>query len=607
MPINVIINLCQFTQIENEFYLILFIKDGENMKKVIKILGFIFILILCINKKSTNVKGLVDNNKEVNIPQICITTSSNIGYGEYTKVNISVDGINNEGKIKIRGNSTMWADKKAYKIKFNKKQDVLGMGKAKKWVLLANAYDKTLMRNKLIFDFGSNLNFEYTPKSKYVDLYINGVYKGDYLLVEPVEVNKNRLNINTDNGDCLLEVESCRVDKDTSYITTNLGIRLGINEPEKADNEKMERILQYLNNFEEDIVNYDYESYKNYVDLKSFVDFYITNEYFKNYDIRNSSTRFYIKQGILYAGPLWDYDLSCGNLNDYYMHYNNMNTSGLSYEGLYVRLLKWFEYLTNDEKFMELVKERYKELQPKIQNLYEDNSLGENQIDNLYRTNYSSFVRNYSETGYKVNYAYYHLERVPDDTLEENVEYLRDWLRKRNDWLIDTFGIEDVNSYKYIAKKSLENQIDMTKYTDLQKIKIQKVIDKLKLEINCANSNEEVDQIVNKLQNEIDKALRDNIDLNKSKKDSKNEIQLYKDQVKFKEKQEEKIDSVIETGNNEIDNAIDEDEIKIRVRQVKAKINAIIESGDINKYYVNFFVMIISLYLMKRYKVRNAQ
>lgn len=232
------------------------------MKRIIKILGFIFLLILCVNKKSTNVKGLVDNNQEVNIPQICITTSSNIGCGEYTKVNISIDGTNNEGKIKIRGNSTMWADKKAYKINFDKKQDILGMGKAKKWVLLANAYDKTLMRNKLIFDFGSSLNFEYTPKSKYVDLYINGVYRGNYLLIEPIEVNKNRLNINTDNGDCLLEVESCRIDKETSYITTNLGIRLGINEPKQADNERMNEILQYLNKFEEDIANYNYESYK---------------------------------------------------------------------------------------------------------------------------------------------------------------------------------------------------------------------------------------------------------------------------------------------------------------------------------------------------------
>ena len=232
------------------------------MKRIIKILGFIFLLILCINKKSTNVKGLVDNNQEVNIPQICITTRSTPPPGEYTKVNISIDGTNNEGKIKIRGNSTMWADKKAYKINFDKKQDVLGMGKAKKWVLLANAYDKTLMRKKLIVDFGSSINFEYTPKSKYVDLYINGVYRGNYLLIEPIEVNKNRLNINTDNGDCLLEVESCRIDKETSYITTNLGIRLGINEPKQADNERMNEILQYLNKFEEDIANYNYESYK---------------------------------------------------------------------------------------------------------------------------------------------------------------------------------------------------------------------------------------------------------------------------------------------------------------------------------------------------------
>lgn len=251
---------------------------------------------------------------------------------------------------------------------------------------------------------------------------------------------------------------------------------------------------------------------------------------------------------------------------------------------------------------MNLIKERYKELQPKIQNLYEDNDLGKNQIDKIYSTNYSSFVRNYSETGYEVDVADYHLERIPDSTLEENIEFLREWLRNRNSWLIDALEIDDINSYRYIAKNNLEKSVDMSQYNDLQKLKIEKVINKLKLEINAANSNDEIDQIVNRLQIEIDKAITDNSNLNKVKIDSKEEIQLYKDKINYKKEKEDNINSIIEEGNAKIDNSIDEDEIKIRVRQVKAKINAIVESGDINKYYIYLLIMSMSLYIMKKYR-----
>lgn len=142
----------------------------------------------------------------------------------------------------------------------------------------------------------------------------------------------------------------------------------------------------------------------------------------------------------------------------------------------------------------------------------------------------------------------------------------------------------------------------MSQYNDLQKLKIEKVIDKLKLEINAANSNDEIDQIVNRLQIEIDKAITDNSNLNKVKIDSKEEIKLYKDKINYKKEKEDNINSIIEEGNTKIDNSIDEDEIKIRVRQVKAKINAIVESGDINNYYIYLLIMSMSLYIMKKYR-----
>lgn len=97
--------------------------------------------------------------------------------------------------IRGRGNSTWGVDKKPYKIKLDKKADLLGMGKNKHWVLLANYYDNSLLRNKITYWLGSQLNMPFTPKSEPVDVVMNGEYYGSYFLCEHVRVGKTRVNI----------------------------------------------------------------------------------------------------------------------------------------------------------------------------------------------------------------------------------------------------------------------------------------------------------------------------------------------------------------------------------------------------------------------------
>lgn len=103
--------------------------------------------------------------------------------------------------FKGRGN-TSWAyyQKKGYQIKFDKKTSVLGMAKAKKWVLLANASDDSMMRNKLSFSLADQLGMTYAPDCAYVDLWINGEYRGTYLVCEKVELGTTRLNLNDPKG-----------------------------------------------------------------------------------------------------------------------------------------------------------------------------------------------------------------------------------------------------------------------------------------------------------------------------------------------------------------------------------------------------------------------
>ena len=147
------------------------------------------------------------------------TESGNMDYIHENKENkesgkisiyTSVEGIDYSGdltSIKGRGNNT-WDEfeKKPYNIELQNESNLLGMGKASQWVLLANADDHSNLRNKLVYDFSDEIGLEFSPDSRWVDLYLNGEYAGLYLLSERNEVHENRVNIDKTDG-ALLSIE----------------------------------------------------------------------------------------------------------------------------------------------------------------------------------------------------------------------------------------------------------------------------------------------------------------------------------------------------------------------------------------------------------------
>lgn len=351
----------------------------------------------------------------------------------------SSDLVDTEAVIKVRGNSTAGGAKRPYNVKLSSKKNVLGMGKGKKWCLLANMFDKSLLRNKLAYDFAENIGMEFVPATKYVDLWVNGVYVGNYLLSEPIEAKENRVDIDVDNGDYLFERERERYEQGVTYFTTRrYGMRFVTGDPEELTDAQMADLMSRLDQVETAIASNDYDTMAQYMNLDSFVDFYITQEFFKNADADYSSTRFYFKGGILYAGPVWDFDLSCGNCSSDYADYNNLSGSGNSYESFYVSSAVWNRYLFKNTTFVEKVKERYQALQPQIVNLYEDNELGTNRMDRLLAENGPSFEANW--TVWSENSKDSSMERIPDATFEQNVAYLRNWLKLRNEWLLNAFA-----------------------------------------------------------------------------------------------------------------------------------------------------------------------
>lgn len=342
--------------------------------------------------------------------------------------------------IKVRGNTTALGAKRPYNIKLSSKQNVLGMGKGKKWCLLANMYDKSLMRNRLAFDFARVLGMQYIPDCRMVDVWVDGQYRGNYMLCEPVEAKENRVEIDPENGDYLLEREASRYEEGATYIVTNrYQLRFVMGEPEELTAEQKTDLMNKLDQVETAIATKNLDTIKQYIDVQSFVDMYIVEEFFKNVDADYSSVRFYFKDGILYAGPVWDYDLSSGNCSktDYY-NYNNLGGSGKSSEGFYADNSIWYRYLFQCEAFKTLVKQRYVEVQPQIVNLYADNSLGKNQMDCILEECAASFTANWKV--WNVASKDSSAERIPDKTFEENVQYLRTWLAERNSWMLFAYG-----------------------------------------------------------------------------------------------------------------------------------------------------------------------
>ena len=321
-------------------------------------------------KKATLTASFVPNS--TGLPVITINTENGkadvITLDDY--INCEITLFDNSGKgdsvgsavaeIKGRGNST-WTkfDKKPYKFKFDKKQDLFGYGKEKTWVLLADARDYSLLRNMLALNAGLSMSeLGYTSKGQSVELYLNGEYRGVYYLCEQIQVKENRVNITAEDkgvdkdGDgmidpdsigYLVEMDAWAADganqnlpnytKDGDVFVTISGGQKPyvIKDPEDVffdengefDAEKAAPYLAYIQGYLQECHNaiYAAKTTENYaklcelIDVKSFAQAYIIFDLFKNPDTNYSSVYYYKDaNGKLVADPIWDFDMAIGNV-----------------------------------------------------------------------------------------------------------------------------------------------------------------------------------------------------------------------------------------------------------------------------------------------------
>ncbi len=231
-----------------------------------------------------------------------------------------------DATFKGRGNSS-WAcyEKKGYQLKFDKKTSVLGMAKAKKWVLLASASDDSMMRNQLAFHLADQLGMPYVPDSAYVDLWINGDYRGTYLVCEKVEIGSSRVDLKDPKGVLMEQDEAFYADEDIWIQNDGTGRHFVLKESvTENDQSVIQEAVQEFDDALNEFMNYlsvtpdgdiTLDALSQYIDVDSFLQYYLVNEYTLNRESIISSFYWY-KDGdsdVLHLGPVWDFDTCMGN------------------------------------------------------------------------------------------------------------------------------------------------------------------------------------------------------------------------------------------------------------------------------------------------------
>ncbi len=252
----------------------------------------------------------------------------------------------NSVELKGRGNTTWkdYGDKKPYQIKFSKKESVLGMNASKKWVLLANACDGSLLKNATVFNAVNQMGFEYSVKMQSVDLWIDGSYRGNYFLSEKVEFDKARLNL--ENGSILSEMDNVYYNSETNF-RDELGQYMTLKDPDLEDkgvSEDWKVFQSKWNAFESELKKQTWQSWDQIemmIDVESFAKWYLVSEFFSNQETDSTSCYFYYNadDGKIYAGPLWDFDSSMNSCHtpseQYYLAKNH---------AIYSRLLSYSSF-----------------------------------------------------------------------------------------------------------------------------------------------------------------------------------------------------------------------------------------------------------------------
>lgn len=371
--------------------------------------------------------------KNTGLPAVYLNTKSKkpvASREKYEEGTLTIGKQTYDLKVKGRGNSS-WGQfpKHSYSLKLNKSSKILGLAKNKSWVLVSNYGDKTLVRNQYCYYLGQEVfnRMMWTPSFKQVDLFINEKYQGTYLLGEKIAVSKERVNIG--EGGFIVEMNR-REDEYFNFRTTH-DVSISLKEPDDADKKTQAKIKKIIQTAEDAMFSKNFKDpqkgYAAYIDVDSFVDWYIINEFAKNVDSAWFSSIYIVydsKDGKLHLGPLWDYDLGFGNIN-----YNDCDNP----EGFYIQTRGvWFAQLFKDPAFRQKVKQRWMEKRSVLEKSIDV------QIDKFVSGILESSYYNFETWPIFGEYVWPNADGYEDRlSIQSEITYLKNWCKRRFIWLDD--------------------------------------------------------------------------------------------------------------------------------------------------------------------------
>lgn len=274
--------------------------------------------------------------------------------------------------IRGRGNSTWEWPKKPYNLKLDSKASVLGMPKHKRWCLLANYMDRTLLRNRIAYYLAGQTSLAWTPRCEFAEVFLNGEHLGQYLVAEHIKVNENRVDITemtpADNsgeavtGGYLMELDF-HFDNVWQWHTA-FGVPFSVKSPDEEEltQEQFAWIKTHITEVEQSLYGDEFADpvtgYRRYLNEESFVDYWLVYELTVNHELANPGSVYLHKDrgGRIFAGPVWDFDWGTFSYN----------ASPAAQYGLFMTHAWWYRRLFEDEGFRRKAAERWQTLKPRF-------------------------------------------------------------------------------------------------------------------------------------------------------------------------------------------------------------------------------------------------
>ena len=437
------------------------------MKKV-QLLVFCLLILFGIDAQlltSSNLPVIVINTGGQTIPDEPKITADmgiiNNGAGVRNNLSDPFNHYNGKIGIEIRGQSSQMFPMKSYSIELrdiagnSQDKSLFGLPKESDWVLYAPYNDKTLMHNFLAYTMASEMG-HWSANCRYVEVVIDGDYKGIYVFMEKIKRNSGRVNIpkmNTTDiaGDAVTGGYLFSIDKEanawfSAYATNNSTNAQRIQysyiypKPDVIVPEQKNYIKSYVDSFENVLHGLQYQDkqsgWRRFADESSFIDYFIVNEVNRNVDAYRLSSFFYkdrqSKGGKIIAGPVWDYDLAFRNAN----YCNGSDITGWAYQFNsvcpqdYWQVPFWWDKFMSDTAFQSNLKCRWKQLRQTSLGFSHFNLL----IDSIVTLTNEARQRHFQRWPVLGKYIWPNPQPIPV-TYDEEISVLKSWIANRLTWI----------------------------------------------------------------------------------------------------------------------------------------------------------------------------